>query len=181
MPRLTVVDPDTAQGKAKDLLGRVEKALGATPNMMRSMAASPAVLEAYLAFSGALAKGRLSAAVREQIALLAAAENACGYCAAAHTVLGSRAGVSADDLAAGLAGEASDPRVEAALAFARAVIREKGFVSDAELDAVRAAGYDDGEVGEIVGNVALNVFTNYFNSVGETALDFPAVALPATA
>ncbi len=181
MPRLNVVDPTQAEGKAKDLLERVDRALGATPNMMRAMAASPAVLDAYLVFSGALAKGRLPAGVREQLALLAAAENACEYCAAAHTVLGGRAGVSDDDLAAGLAGEASDPKVAAALRFARAVIREKGFVDDAELQAVRDAGFDDGAIGEIIGNVALNVFTNYFNSVGQTELDFPAVRLPAAA
>ncbi len=71
--------------------------------------------------------------------------------------------------------------MQAALEFARAVVREKGFVSDAELQAVRAAGYDVGQIGEIVANVALNVFTNYFNSVGETELDFPAVELPAAA
>lgn len=59
------------------------------------------------------------------------------------------------------------------------MIREKSFLSDAELEAVRAAGYGDGEIGEIVANVALNVFTNYFNSVGDTELDFPAVDLPA--
>lgn len=179
MSRLTVIDPAQADGKAKALLDRVQQSLGVTPNMTKAMAASPAVLDAYLSFSGSLAKGRLSAGVREQVALLAAAENRCDYCAAAHSVLGGRAGVSEDDLRAGLAGEASDPRVAAALTFARAVIREKGFVSDAELEAVRAAGYGDGEIGEIVANVALNVFTNYFNSVGETELDFPAVDLPA--
>ncbi len=181
MSRLTVIDPDQADGKAKELLGRVQRSLGVTPNMMRAMAASPAVLDAYLTFSGALAKGSLGPAVREQIALLAAAENACDYCAAAHTVLGARAGLGDDDLRAGLTGQASDPKVQAALEFARAVVREKGFVSDAELQAVRAAGYDDGQIGEIVANVALNVFTNYFNSVGETELDFPAVELPAAA
>lgn len=181
MPRLSVVAPDQAEGKAKELLDRVDRALGVTPNMMRAMATSPAVLDAYLSFSGALAKGRLSGAVGEQIALVAAAENACDYCAAAHTVLGGRAGVSAADLSAGLHGDAADPRTRAALQFARAVVREKGFVSDAELHAVRAAGYDDGEIGEIVANVALNVFTNYFNSVGQTELDFPEVELPAAA
>ncbi len=178
MARLTVVDPQHAEGKAKDLLGRVDRALGVTPNMMRAMAESAAVLDAYLAFNGALAKGRLPAAVREQIALLAAAENACDYCAAAHTVLGGRAGVSEQDLSAGLTGQASDPKAAAALTFARAVIRSKGFVDDAELEAVRDAGHGDGEIGEIVANVALNVFTNYLHSVGQTQLDFPAVDLP---
>ncbi|CAB4922346.1 unannotated protein [freshwater metagenome] len=179
MPRLNVVDPDRAEGRAKKLLDQVQGALGVTPNMMRAMAESPAVLDAYLSFSGALGRGSLSAATREQIALLAAAENSCGYCAAAHTVLGGRAGVSDDDLAAAIRGEASDPRTAAALRLARAIIAERGFVSDGDLDDARAAGLGDGDIGEVVGNVALNVFTNYFNSVGRTELDFPAVEVPA--
>ncbi len=178
MPRLSTVDPATASTEAKPLLDRVERALGVTPNMMRAMAASPAVLEAYLAFSGALAKGRLTGAVREQLALVAAVENSCEYCLSAHTVLGARAGVSEADLKAGLHADAADPAVAAALRFARAVIRDRGFVSDADLEDVRSAGYTDGEIGEIIGAVALNVFTNYFNSVGRTELDFPPVELP---
>lgn len=179
MPRLSTVDPATAEPTAKALLDRVQRSLGATPNMMRAMAASPAVLDAYLSFGGALAKGRLSPGLREQIALVSAAENSCEYCYAAHHVLGARAGVSAEDLATGGHAEASDARAAAALRFARAVLREKGFVSDADLADVRAAGYSDGEIGEIIGAVALNVFTNYFNSVGRTDVDFPAVPLPA--
>jgi uncharacterized peroxidase-related enzyme len=175
MPRLTTVDPATAEPAARALLGKVERALGVVPNMMRAMAGSPAVLDAYLAFSGALSKGRLPARVQEQIALVAAVENDCGYCLAAHTVLGARAGVSDADLVAGRDGRASDPKVAAALAFAKRVIGTKGFVDDEDLEAVRAAGYSDGEIGEIVAAVALNTFTNYFNSVGRTELDFPAV------
>ncbi|WP_433788794.1 carboxymuconolactone decarboxylase family protein [Actinoplanes sp. CA-252034] len=176
MSRIATVDPATAEGQARTLLGRVERALGVTPNMMRAMANSPAVLDAYLQFSGALSKGLLPARVQEQIALVAAVENECGYCLAAHTVLGARAGVSEEDLVAGRDARASDPKAEAALTFAKRVIASKGFVADEDLAAVRAAGYGDGEIGEIVAAVALNTFTNYFNSVGQTTLDFPAVA-----
>lgn len=179
MARLTVIDPDTASPEAKRLLDKVDRALGSRPNMMRAMAASPAVLDAYLVFSGALSKGRLPAAVGEQIALVSAVENSCGYCYAAHHVLGANAGVSEADLEVGGLARASDPKVEAALVFARSVIRAKGFVSDEDLATVKAAGYDDGEIGEIIGAVALNTFTNYFNSVARTEIDFPPVGLPA--
>ncbi|MEV0456426.1 carboxymuconolactone decarboxylase family protein [Catellatospora methionotrophica] len=181
MPRLNTVDPATAEPQARALLNRVERALGSTPNMMRAMAESPAVLDAYLSFSGALAKGKLSGALQEQIALAIAVENECGYCLAAHTVLGERAGVSAADLEAGRSATASDPKAQAVLRFAKAVVAARGFVSDADLAEVRAAGYDDGEIGEIIAAVALNTFTNYFNSVGQTELDFPAVDGPTRA
>ncbi|MGV9558760.1 carboxymuconolactone decarboxylase family protein [Streptomyces sp. NPDC003401] len=178
MTRLSVVDPATAEPTAKSLLNKVERALGVTPNMMRAMAVSPAVLDAYLSQSGALSKGALPGAVREQIALVAAVENSCEYCYAAHHVLGERAGVNGDDLKTAGQGQAADPRTQAALKFARTVLQTRGFVSDQDLEEVRAAGHDDGEIGEIVANVALNVFTNYFNSVARTDIDFPVVALP---
>ena len=78
MPRLATVDPAAAEGQARVLLGRVERALGVTPNMMRAMASSPAVLDADRQFSGALSKGLLPARVQEPIALVAAGENECG-------------------------------------------------------------------------------------------------------
>src|SRR5690348_291881 len=121
MSRLSTVDPTAAEGQARTLLGKVERALGITPNMMRAMATSPAVLDAYLQFSGALSKGLLPGKVQEQIALVAAVENECGYCLAAHTVLGAKAGVSEDDLVAGRKAQASDPKVEAALTFAKSI------------------------------------------------------------
>ncbi|WP_067461723.1 carboxymuconolactone decarboxylase family protein [Actinomadura macra] len=178
MSRLATVPPDTAEPRTAALLDRVHRALGIRPNMMLTMATSPAVLDAYLAFSGALDGGRLSATLREQLALALAAENDCGYCLAAHHTLGARAGLSDEEIKASTHGEAGDPRAAAALRFARQIVRTRGFVSDEDLAAVRAAGFGDGEIGEIVGVVALNVFTNYFNSVAQTDLDFPAVALP---
>jgi uncharacterized peroxidase-related enzyme len=175
MPRLTAVDPATAQGKAKALLDGVHKAFGMTPNMMRTMAAAPAVLAAYLDFEKALSGGALSNALREQIALALAGANRCDYCASAHTVLGKMAGIDAADLALNLSGRSADAKTEAALAFARAVNTSHGAVSDDDLARVRAAGYGDGEITEIVANVALNIFTNSINNVAKTVIDFPEV------
>ncbi len=50
-PRLPAVDPATATGKSKDLLAAVHASLGITPNMMRTMANSPAVLDGYLSIN----------------------------------------------------------------------------------------------------------------------------------
>jgi len=181
MPRIAPVDPAAASGKAKDLLAGVEKALGTTPNLMRTLAHSPSALAGYLGFGAALRGGRLGAALGEQIAVAVAGANRCDYCASAHTALGAAAGVDQAELAANLAGRAGDPKVQAALDFARAVVRNRGFVADADLAAVRRAGYDDGEIVEIVAAVAHNIFTNYFNHVAETEVDFPLVETDARA
>ena len=177
MPRIHPLDPAAAEGKAKALLEGVRKALGMTPNLMRTMANSPAVLDAYLGFNKALAGGSLGAPLREQIALTVAGANGCEYCAAAHTALGKMHGLDAAELAANLEGRSSNVKIAAALDFAREIVVKRGWVDDVELARVREAGYGEGEVAEIVATVAYNTFSNYFNHVAETEVDFPPVAL----
>lgn len=146
------------------------------PNMTRAMATAPAVLDGYLQFSGALAQGTLSAKVREQIALAVAEANGCDYCLAAHTVGGKIVGLTTDQIRDSRLGTAVDGRTDALVRFARRVVEARGRVSGADLAAVRAAGWGDGAVGEVVANAALHLFTNYFNLVNDTELDFPPAA-----
>lgn len=173
MSRIPQQNPETATGKAKDLLDAVKAKLGLVPNMTRAMATAPAVLEGYLALSGALGHGTLSAKVREQIALAVGEANQCEYCLAAHATIGRSLGLTADQLRDARLGTAIDPKTDALLRFARVVVEKRGRVSDADLAAVRAAGHDDGAIAEVVAAVALNLFTNYFNHVAGTDLDFP--------
>ncbi len=175
MPRIAPLDPAQTGGKAKALLDGVQKALGMTPNLVRSFAHSPAALQAYLDFNKALGGTSLDGKTREAIALTVAGENGCDYCASAHTALGGMLGVESAELAANLEGRSTDPRLAAVLAFARAVVVKRGWVSDAELAAARAAGLGDTEITEIVTIVAGNILTNYFNHVAGTEVDFPLV------
>ncbi|QDV31483.1 Carboxymuconolactone decarboxylase family protein [Planctopirus ephydatiae] len=173
MPRITALDPQHATGHVKELLEGVGRKLGMVPNMMRTMAQAPAVLEGYLQFSGALGHGQLSAKVREQIALAVAEANGCDYCLAAHTAIGKMVGLSADQLRDSRQGESVDPGTDALLRFARQVVETRGHVNDADVQAVRDAGFGDGVIAEVVAGVALDIFTNYFNIVAATEVDFP--------
>ena len=175
MPRLSAMDPTRATGKAKELLDGVQASLGVTPNLMRTLAHSPAALEAYLASTAALSRGRLSARLREQIALAVAEANGCECCLAAHTALGRKVGLPENVLRSSRAGASDDPRASAALQFAHAVLTRRGQVTDGDVERVRQAGYGDGEIVEIIAHVAVNIFTNYFNLVAGTAVDFPRV------
>lgn len=177
MPRISPIDQDQATPAAAGLLANVKKALGVTPNMMTTMANAPAVLEAYLGFSGALGKGTLGGKLGEQIALAVAGANACGYCASAHTLLGGKHGVEEAELKRNLDGVSSDPKTQAAIDFARTLVIKRGWATDGDLSAVRAAGFTDAQISEIVAHVALNTFTNYFNHVADPDIDFPAVAV----
>ena len=181
MPRISPVqNPDP---KAENLLQGVEKALGVRPNLMTTLAHSPAALGAYLQFGQALGGSNIPASLREQIATSVAGANHCTYCASAHTLLGKNAGVADDELARNLRGQSDDPRTAAALSFATALVERRGWVGDDDLAAVRDAGFSDAEVVEIIATVAINTFTNYFNHVAQTDVDFPLVdaGQPATA
>ncbi|MFE3461405.1 carboxymuconolactone decarboxylase family protein [Nocardiopsis aegyptia] len=176
MSRLPLIQPEAANGQAAELLTAVQKALGVTPNMTKAMANSPAVLKAYLEFSGALAAGVLSAAVRERIALLVAQQNECDYCLSAHTYIGTKlAGLSPEEAEAARGGRADEPKAEAVLAFAATVLRTRGDIEDTDVKEARQAGLSDEEIAEVVGHVALNVFTNYFNKSAGTEIDWPVV------
>jgi uncharacterized peroxidase-related enzyme len=175
MSRLPMIDPGLAVGATKDLLDKTLAQLGRVPNLYRTMANAPAALDGYLSFRAALVRGALSDFLREQLALLIAEENNCEYCVSAHTFRGQKIGLSRDELAANRRAEAADPKTAAALQFARHVTRARGAVSDAELATVRAAGWSDSEIAEIVAHVALNTFSNYFNHVAMPVLDFPRV------
>jgi uncharacterized peroxidase-related enzyme len=176
MPRLKPVDPSQAEGKAKELLDAVKQAMGATPNIFTAFANAPAALEGYLNLNGALSGGKLNPQLREKIALTTAGFNGCDYCASAHTFLGEKAGIEADELAANLKGQSIDAKDNAALAFAHRIIKERGRVSEDDVQAVRKVGFSDEEIIEILSHVALNTFTNYFNETFKTENDFPAVS-----
>ena len=177
MTRIASIDPATANGRAKELLDATKAQLGRIPNLYGSMAQSPAALDGYLAFRGALGKGVLSTAMRERIALLTAAINDCGYCVSAHTFRGAKVGLSADELSATQKSQAEDPKSMAALQFVDALLQRRGLVTDEDFAKVKLHGWSDEEIGEIVAHVALNVFSNYFNHVAAPALDFPAAAI----
>lgn len=182
MSRLPALDPRLAPSQSAPLLAAVERSLGSVPNLVRVLSNSPPALEGYLGLGGALGKGSLGAALRERIALAVAEFNRCDYCLAAHSFLGRTAARLDDaEIHAAREGSSSDPRARAAVQFALAVASHRGHVEDADLAAVRAAGFDDGEILEIVGAVALNVLTNYTNSVAGTLVDFPAAPARAAA
>ncbi len=173
---------EAAPSASQPMLNAVKKQLGVAPNLFRLVANSPAALEGYVGLVGALAKGALPAPTRERIALAIAEINGCKYCLSAHSYLARNlAKLDDSEIAANRNGASSDPKADAALRFATKVARERGHVSEADLQAVRAAGYDDGEVIEIVLHVALNIWTNYINEVAKTDIDFPEVTARAAA
>ena len=176
MTRLQALDPKEATGRSKELFEGIQAKLGMVPNMMRTMGNSSVVLEGYLNLSEILGKGSLGGKLGELLALTVAENNACNYCLSAHSFIGEKlVGIDTETLEAAREAINNDPKIAAALQFAKTLIEKNGRVSAEDVDTVKAAGYTDGAVGEIVAHVALNIFTNYFNNTANTDIDFPVV------
>ena len=138
---------------------------------MRRTPASPSALTVSVGTASTLT----GLETDEQIALTVGEVNGCDYCLAAHSTIGRMVGLTAEQIMDSRRGTAVDPKAEALVVFARRVVDERGRVSDLDLANARAAGLDDAALAEVVANVALNLFTNYFNHVAETDIDFPKV------
>lgn len=173
MPRIQPVNVETASPATIALLGEVRKQMGTVPNIIATMANSEPAAKAYLAFSGALANGSLPRKLREQIALVVGEANDCHYCLSAHSFLASKAGANESEIVGARQGKAPDAKSNAVLSFAKKLVDERGQVSDDDVQQLSNAGLGPGEITEIVSVVALNMFTNYFNHVAGTEIDFP--------
>ncbi|HEY2076390.1 MAG TPA: carboxymuconolactone decarboxylase family protein [Streptosporangiaceae bacterium] len=170
------IKPADATGEAAVLLTEMRKSVGSVPNMAKAMANSPALLKGYMGLSGALAAGVLPAAIRERLALASGEYNRCSYCLSAHTFLGKNVTkLDDDEIERARHADSADPYAAAILGLFDAIARGRGTIDETVIEIARAAGVTDAEIGEVIGNVALNVLTNYFNIAADTDNEFPLV------
>jgi uncharacterized peroxidase-related enzyme len=172
MSRLKQISVAQATGQTAELYSTIKGQLGSVPQIFQALGTAPKVLENY--FKMGAAQASLSSAEKESIALAVAQANSCNYCLAAHTALGKMSKLSDDDMLQARKGLASDSKRKALLRLATEITKERGHVSDQALSDFRAAGYTDSQVPEVVLAVVQNIFTNYFNHVNQTDVDFPA-------
>jgi len=176
MSALPQLNPAEATGEAATLLGQLKKSVGSVPNMAKAMANSPALLKGWMSLSDALDGGVLPAAVRERLALATAEYNRCAYCLSAHTFLGMHVSrIDSEEIERARQADSTDPHTAALLALSDAIARGRGTVDETVLKSARSTGVTYAEIAEVVGNLALNVLTNYFNLVAETDNEFPLV------
>lgn len=173
--RIETLNPETTTGKSKELFNAVQNKLGFIPNLIKVFGNSPATLQSYLSLGELTASGNFSNKFREQLALAIAEENACNYCLSAHTAIGKMNGLTEGETEQNRQGLSANAKTRAGLQFAQNVTKNRGQVSTEAIQAVKEAGYNDGDILEIVLNVVANTLTNYVNHIAETEVDFPSV------
>ena len=163
---------DTAPEASKPYLEGAKKAFGLVPNLVGEFAESPAVIEGYLGLSAALSKSSLTPLEREIVLISASVENGCHYCVAAHTTVTQAQKLDQTVIQAVRdGGPIADPRLEGLRAFTVAVVRERGWVSDAEVNRFIGAGWTRAAVLEVVLGVGLKTISNYVNHIAGTPVD----------
>ena len=176
MPRIAIPKREDAPADSKPILDNVDKLLGFVPNLHRLMSISPNALAGWAALMGSLAK-TLDVKTRDGIALAVSEADGCDYCLAAHSFMaGNLAKIPADEIELNREGRSSDPKRQAAVAFAKALIETRGKVSDAQFAAVRDAGWTDANIVEMIALTAQFLLTNFMNNAVQTPIDFPAVS-----
>jgi AhpD family alkylhydroperoxidase len=172
MSRIQAIKPESATGHTAEVYGAIKKALGGVPNLFQGIGANSYVLQTFLGLGPSLKL--LSGKEQETIALVTAQKNNCEYCLAAHTMLGKMQGLSKEETLQIRQGKSQDTKQQALIRFVNEIVSEKGHVSDASLAELRAVGYTDAHVPEILLAVVINIYTNYFNHINQTVVDFPA-------
>jgi uncharacterized peroxidase-related enzyme len=178
MSRLSVPNLESATGATAEIYGQIKKAVGNVPNTFAAIGAhGPAALKAVLAADGVLAAGTLTKRDQETIKLVVSGVAGCDYCVAAHSLLGNLAGLKPEVLEQIRDGEPTgDAKRDALIRFVRVLAETSGTVSDDEFAAIKAAGYTDAQLVDISLAFATIVFTNVFNRINDTDIDFPAAA-----
>ena len=178
MSRISTPALESATGATAEIYAQIKKAAGKVPNTFAAIGAHrPTALKAILQADGALAGSALSKQDQETIKLLVSEIAGCDYCVAAHSLLGKVAGLTPEVLKQIRAGQPTgDARRDALVRFVRSLVQTSGTLSDQEFSAIKAAGYTDAELVDISLAIAVITFTNIFNRINATDLDYPAVA-----
>ena len=174
MPRIDPLTIDNAPEASRPVLERVKANFGRVPNIFATLAHSPAALQALTGIFGALEKASISAKAHEAIALLVGQSHGCKYCTAAHGAKAKMAGATPQEIIGFRKGRSPDPKIQALLTLADTMVKNRGRLDDADVQAARDAGLTDAEMLETVAIVACNTLTNYINALVQTEVDFPA-------
>ena len=173
MSRLIPMQTNGAGSELKPSLKSSRLKLDEAPRFLQVLANSPASLRAYLRADAALVRGQLTPRQRQQVALAVAEINGSSHSLSARYDTRKSLGLTHQEVQLARNAAAADPKADTMLRFTRAVVLQRGDISDEDFQELGKAGFTDAQIIEIVANIALNIFSDYFNSVAKTEVDFP--------
>jgi uncharacterized peroxidase-related enzyme len=169
----TPVTKDTAPEASLPVLEHVEKIFGFVPNLMGTLANSPAAAKGYHALISEFVNCSLTPQEQQVVLLVVSVENRGSYCTGAHSAAAkSRAHVPTEIIDAIRNRQfLSDPKLNALAALTRELVRDRGYADHETFQAFFAAGYRNDQVLEILLGIAVKTISNYLDHISAIALD----------
>lgn len=167
------VEADQAQADVQKLYQSIQSKMHMVPNIFKYMGNSGTALQGFLALSEAANQAKLPGKLKEKIALTVGQANGCQYCLAAHTMLAKFSGIADAEIMKARNASAEDGKEQAILNFTKQVVEKKAHIDDADRTALIKAGVTEHEFVDIILVIMVNMFTNYFNLIANTKIDFP--------
>jgi uncharacterized peroxidase-related enzyme len=170
MSEFTLHTTDSAPEAARALLKGAQKQMGFVPNLYANLANAPAALEAYFGLSAQFDKTTLTPIERQVVLLAVSVENGCEFCVAAHSMMARKMAKAPDTVVDALRSRSTvpDARLEALSTFTRNMVKDRGWVVGAPLQAFLAAGFTRQQALEVVLGVTMKTLSNYANHLTET-------------
>jgi uncharacterized peroxidase-related enzyme len=176
MARLELPAREQTPAETHEILDAIQQRLGFLPNGLRLLSLSPIALKAFVGLQTTMSHA-LDTKTQEAVALAVSRANGCNYCVATHCfVTYTNSQTAHDEIALNLEGSSGDPKRAAAAAFAKRIVDTRGKVSDADLAAIREAGYSDGQIVELTALAARYTMTNFLNNMADVEIDIPDVS-----
>ena len=174
MTDFTLHDETTAPDDSKPLLAKSQKAFGMVPGLHAVMAEAPGLLDAYQQVHELFLNSSFDKDETTVVWQTVNVENNCHYCVPAHTGIAKAMGVD-DAITEALRNETSLPnaRLEALRDFTLSVVRDRGNVDDAKVQAFLDAGFTRRNILEVVLGYSQKVMSNYTNHLAQTPVDKP--------
>ena len=171
--RFQVLDKNSAPSQSQKPLQQAEESLGAVPNILGIMAASPQVLQGYLSINTLFAQSSLGEAEQQVVLLAASQENSCGYCVAAHSTISRHQTDMPDNVLEALRNNERLPHagLQALKELTQEIVATQGMPAKQTVEAFFAAGYTEQNLLDVLLGVSLKTLSNYTNHIAQTPLD----------
>ncbi len=176
MTRIHPITTPASDQNVKAILREIRKAFGMVPNLFKTYAHHPPLLQAnWQKVKAVMFEGSLSRELKETIAVLVSKDNGSAYCVAAHTAALRSIGVTEDEISAleqGVDKTTSNGKEKALIHFVRKANREPLRITEADFQALRQAGAQDVEIIETLGVMEVFTALNKFVDSLQVEIDF---------
>lgn len=172
MTTLKIHNIESAPAEAKPLLENSQKAYGMIPGLHGVLAGSPQILQAYQTLHELFTQSSFN---EEELTVVWQAinvEHACHYCVPAHTGIANMMKVD-ENITEALRNETplESSKLEALRTMTLSIVKNRGNVTQADLEAFYAAGYEEKHVLDIILGLSQKTISNYTNHIANTPVD----------